>query len=161
MNNLIIRAIKPEDNTQIAAIIRSVLEDFGVPKTGSAYADTSLDDMYAYYDVPRASYFVIEENEKLIGGGGIAQLENYDGNVCELQKMYFLEEARGKGLGRKMLELCLNKAREYGYEKCYLETMPYMETARKLYKKEGFKNINAPMGNTGHHACPVWMLKEL
>lgn len=161
MNNLIIREIRPEDNVQIAAVIRSVLEEFGVPKEGTAYTDVSLNDMYGYYKAPRAFYFVIEDNGKITGGGGVAQLEDYDGNICELQKMYFLEAARGKGLGRKMLELCLEKAREYGYEKCYLETMPYMETARKLYKKEGFTPIDAPMGNTGHSACPVWMLKTL
>lgn len=161
MNNLIIRAIQPKDNVQIAAVIRSVLEDFGVPKVGTAYADASLNDMYKAYDVPRASYFVIEDNGKITGGGGIAQLENYNGNVCELQKMYFLETARGKGLGYKMVTLCLEKAKAYGYEKCYLETMTHMKTAQELYKKLGFEYIDAPMGNTGHYSCPVWMLKNL
>jgi len=161
MNKLLIRELHPEDNAQVARIIRRVLEDFGVPKTGTAYADKALEDMYGYYDVPRAAYFVIEENERLIGGGGVAPLENHDGNVCELQKMYFLEVARGRGLGGRMITHCLEKAREYGYEKCYLETMPYMETAQTLYKKAGFEYIDNPMGDTGHHACPVWMLKTL
>ena len=160
-NNLIIREIQPEDNTQVTTIVRSVLEEFNVPKTGTAYADAALDDMYETYNVPRASYFVIMDNGKIIGGGGVAQLQNYDGNVCELQKMYFLEDARGKGLGRTMVELCLAKAREYGYEKCYLETMTQMTTAQELYKKFGFEYIDGPMGNTGHYLCPVWMLKTL
>ena len=161
MNNLTIREIQPGDNIQIGKIIRSILEDLGVPKTGTAYADAALDDMHGYYNAPRAVYFVIEDNGKIMGGGGIAQLENYKGNICELQKMYFIEEARGKGLGRKMAERCLKKAREYGYEKCYLETMTYMKTAQELYKKLGFEYLDAPMGNTGHYSCPVWMLKIL
>lgn len=156
-----IREIKPEDNEEVARVIRKVLEDLGVPKVGTAYADKALDQMFGNYDVPKADYFVAEENGRIIGCSGIAQLENYDGNVCELQKMYFLEEARGKGLGYKMINVCLKRAKEYGYEHCYLETMPFMEEAQKLYLKIGFRYISAPMGNTGHYSCPVWMLKSL
>ncbi|MFT4832130.1 MAG: putative acetyltransferase [Psychroserpens sp.] len=161
MNTAIIREIQPQDNKQVASVIRQVLIDLGVPKVGTAYADTALDHMYENYSVPKASYFVVEENEKIIGCAGVAQLENYEGNVCELQKMYFTEEARGRGLGAQMMTICLNKAREYGFDKCYLETMPYMEDAQKLYKKTGFQYIEARMGDTGHYSCPVWMLLEL
>ena len=157
----IIREIQPKDNENVARVIRKVLEDLGVPKVGTAYADKALDQMFENYDVPRADYFVVEDNGKIIGCAGIAQLENYDGNICELQKMYFLEEARGRGLGIKMINICLDRATEYGYEHCYLETMPYMEDAQKLYLKSGFHYIKEPMGNTGHYSCPVWMLKSL
>lgn len=156
-----IREIQPKDNENVARVIRKVLEDLGVPKVGTAYADKALDQMFENYDVPRADYFVAEENGRIIGCAGIAQLENYEGNVCELQKMYFLEEARGRGLGIKMINRCLDSAIEYGYEHCYLETMPYMKDAQKLYLKTGFHYIQEPMGNTGHYSCPVWMLKSL
>ncbi|MET7029429.1 GNAT family N-acetyltransferase [Sediminicola luteus] len=161
MSTAIIREIQPQDNKQVASVIRQVLIDLGVPKVGTAYADTALDHMYENYNVPKASYFVVEENNRIIGCAGVAQLENFDGNVCELQKMYFTEEARGRGLGSQMMKVCLNKAREYGFEKCYLETMPYMEDAQKLYKKTGFQYIEARMGDTGHYSCPVFMLLEL
>lgn len=161
MDKAIIRDILPHDNPKVATVIRKVLEDLGVPKVGTAYADKALDRMYENYDVPRATYFVIETNGEILGCAGIAQLENYDGNVCELQKMYFLESARGKGLGAKMIKICLARAREFGYEKCYLETMPYMRDAQKLYLKAGFNYIDAPMGNTGHYSCTVWMLLDL
>ena len=75
--------------------------------------------------------------------------------------MYFLPEARGIGLGSKMMETCLQKAKEFGFEGCYLETLPYMEDARKLYRKAGFKDLDAPMGDTGHYSCNLWMLKNL
>lgn len=158
---MVIREIRPKDNEQVAKLIRKVLEDFGVPKVGSAYADKALDDMYSTYNVPKATYFVVEDKGRILGCAGIAQLDNYEGNVCELQKMYVLDELRGKGIGSKMLSMCLDKAREFGFEKCYLETMPYMEAAQKLYQKNGFEYIDAPLGNTGHYSCPVWMLKEL
>lgn len=161
MDTAIIREIAPVDNTEVAMVIRKVLIDLGVPKVGTAYADKALDHMFENYDVPRATYFVIEDKARIIGCAGVAQLDNYEGNVCELQKMYFLEEARGRGLGTKMMQICLDRAKQFEYEKCYLETMPYMEAAQKLYLKSGFEYIDKPLGDTGHFSCPVWMLKLL
>ena len=161
MNNIIIREIQKEDNGQIAAVIRNVLIEHNVPKVGTAYADPQLDFMFETYNNPKAVYFVIENEGKIIGGAGISQLENSDSSVCELQKMYFLPEARGLGLGTQLMESCLQSAKDFGYSDCYLETMPYMEAAQKLYKKVGFDYHCAPMGNTGHTSCPVWMLKKL
>jgi len=156
-----IREIRPEDNAEVAKVIRKVLVELGVPKVGTAYADKALEHMYENYNVPKATYFVVDDDERIIGCAGIAQLENFMGNVCELQKMYFLGEARGRGIGARMMEICLERAKELGYEQCYLETMPYMKNAQKLYTKVGFEYIEAPMGNTGHYSCPVWMLKDL
>ena len=156
-----IRPIQKKDNVSIAKVIRTVLIEHGVPKVGTAYADKALDEMFETYQKERATYFVVEENGTLIGGAGVAPLDNYEGNVCELQKMYFLKEARGRGIGKAMIKLCLLEARKYGFESCYLETMPNMENAQKLYQFAGFDYIDGPMGDTGHHACPVHMIKPL
>jgi putative acetyltransferase len=75
--------------------------------------------------------------------------------------MYFLPVARGKGLGAQLITVCLDKAKEFGFENCYLETLPYMEAAVKLYKKYGFLNLDKPMGNTCHYSCNVWMIKKI
>ena len=75
--------------------------------------------------------------------------------------MYFLPEARGIGLGSSMMRICLSKAKEFGFEQCYLETLPYMEDARKLYRKFGFQDLKTRMGNTGHYSCDLWMIKSL
>jgi putative acetyltransferase len=161
MSDIVIREIQLEDNTQIAAVIREVFVSDNYPKTGTAFADKQLDFMFEAYDKTRAAYFVVDGNGKIIGGGGISQLDNSTENICELQKMYFLQEARGKGIGFQMIQKCLEKATEFGYEKCYLETLPEMLTAQHLYKKAGFEYIDGPMGNTGHSTCPVWMIKNL
>ena len=160
-NNYILREIETKDNEQIATVIRDVLIELGVPKVGTAYEDKALDDMTEAYNKSTAAYYVLEYNGKIIGGAGIAQLDNYNGNICEFQKMYFLPEARGLGMGSKMISTCLKKAKELGFEKCYLETMPYMEAARALYKKNGFTSLDKPVGNTGHYSCNVWMIKNL
>lgn len=161
MNSILIREIQRQDNQQIATIIREVFISDNYPKTGTAFADVLLDFMFETYDKPRATYFVLEIEGRIVGGAGLSQLENSTENICELQKMYFLQEARGKGIGSQMIQKCLEKAVEFGYEKCYLETLPEMLAAQSLYKKMGFEYLCAPLGNTGHTTCPVWMIKNL
>lgn len=160
-DTIVIREIEKKDDTKIAKAIRSVLVEMGVPKVGTAYEDVALDCMTETYSKKNEKYFVVASNDTIFGGAGIAKLDNYNGNVCELQKMYFMPEVRGKGIGFKMMQKCLDFAKSAGFSQCYLETMPYMDAAKKLYAKAGFKAIYKPMGNTGHYSCSVWMLKDL
>ena len=161
MSRYKIRKIRPQDNAEVKNVIQSVLVEMGVPKVGTAYEDVSLNDMCGNYNRPRMAYFVVEENNKIIGSAGIAPLQGGDEETCELQKMYFLPEARGRGVGAEMMKTCLDFARMNGFKKCYLETLPYMENARKLYARTGFESLDKPMGNTGHYNCTMWMIKEL
>jgi putative acetyltransferase len=61
---------------------------------------------------PHSAYFVVERDGEVIGGGGVAPLQNADPDVCELRKMYFLPEARGIGAGTAMMQRCLDAPRE-------------------------------------------------
>ena len=161
IEDYIIREITPQDNLQIAKIIRDVLIELGVPKVGTAYEDKATDKMFENFKKATSKYYVVEHKNKVVGGAGIAKLDNFEGNTCELQKMYLLPIARGKGLGTKLIKTCLENAASLGFDNCYLETMPYMEAARTLYKKNGFINLDKPKGNTGHYSCNVWMIKKL
>ena len=156
-----IRPIDIKDNRELSLVIRSVLIEMSVPKTGTAYEDEELDTMYEAYLGPRTIYYVVTDGKKILGGGGIAPLKDGDPSVCELQKMYFSPKARGKGLGQKLIDACINFAKSNDFKLCYIETMPNMEAAQKLYKKLGFNYIDHPMGNTGHCSCPIWMTKSL
>lgn len=158
--SITLRPIQPKDNQEVGKMIQTVLDGENAPKTGTAYADEALFKLHGFYDSPRMAYFVVEENDRLLGGAGIGPLEGEPG-ICELQKMYFLTEARGRGIGTKMMTICLDFAHKHGYEKCYLETLPWMKAAQKLYKRSGFHYIGTRLGNTGHFSCNVWMLKEL
>ena len=160
-DDFIIREIKPADNVAISKVIRSVILEMGAPKIGTAYEDKATDIMFETYQKKNVAYFVLEHKNEVIGGAGIAKLDNCEDNICELQKMYFLPIARGKGLGTNLISRCLEEAKSFGFESCYLETMPYMLAARKLYAKNGFINLEAPLGNTGHYSCNVWMLKKI
>ena len=131
---MVIRKIEQKDNAAVAEIVRTVMLELGAPKVGTAYADPNLDTMFETYQNPKAIYFVVEQEEKIIGGEGIQRLDNGEETICELQKMNFMPEARGLGVGSKMIALCLQKAKEFGFKKCYLETMPFMVDAQKLLK---------------------------
>ena len=156
-----IREVREEDNAALAKAIRQVLIDIGVPKVGTAYADPELDFMYQAYQTTRSAYFVIDEDGVVLGGAGIAPLAGEDPKICELQKMYFLAQGRGRGLGQQMIDHCLAYAKDQNFELCYLETLPYMKAAQKLYLKTGFSYIDGPMGSTGHTSCNVWLTKVL
>jgi len=161
MNSTIYRAIQAEDNPYLARIITSILEEMEVPKKGTGFADLSIKNMHATFSKTRTFYFVLEQEGILLGGSGIAPLSGASEDVCELQKMYLDPAAQGRGHGKKLLHFCLDKAREFGYKICYLETMSIMKTAQELYLQNGFTYLTERMGNTGHFACPVWMHKKL
>ena len=158
---MLIREIQQKDNESIAKVIRDIFHELNAPKVGTAYADPILDTLYEVYQQPRSIYYVVEKEGKVVGGCGVAPLENEAASVCELQKMYFAPEIRGTGYAEKIIEKCLEFAKTQSFEICYLETLSFMTTAQKLYKRIGFENICGPMGNTGHNSCEVWMTKKL
>jgi putative acetyltransferase len=157
----IVRPVQKEDSPHVAKIIRTVMPEFGASGAGFAIHDKEVDDIYKAYNQPRCAYFVCEENGKIIGGGGVAPLEGGDPDTCELKKMYFLPEGRGKGLGQQVLSECLKAAKKIGFEYCYLETFNTMKNAMALYEKNGFSKIPGQLGNTGHFACDTFYKKKL
>jgi len=157
----IVRSIQPTDNPAIRNVIRTVMPEFGASGQGFAIHDAEVEDMYSAYSQDRHAYFVFEEDGKILGGGGIGPLKGGDPDTCELKKMYFLSEGRGKGLGQKVLNACLDAARNLGYKTCYLETFNTMNQAMKLYERNGFQKIGGPCGNTGHFACDKFYQREL
>ncbi len=158
---MLIREITKQDNQLIAEIIRSVMKEFDADPKTTIIGDPTLDTMFANYQSPKSIYYIIEENKIVVGGCGIKQLENTDENICELQRMFLLPSSRGKGFGKLLIDLCINKGKEFGYDEIYLETLSQMKKAISLYEKAGFKKINAPKGNTGHTGCNVQMLMRL
>jgi putative acetyltransferase len=156
-----IRPIEPRDDAAVAAIIRAVMPEFGADGPGFAIHDAEVDGMCAAYARPHCAYFVIERDGAVVGGGGIAPLENAEPDVCELRKMYFLPEARGIGAGKAMMQRCLDAARALGFSRCYLETLSGMDAAQALYQRSGFTPLRAPMGGTGHFSCDRFFIRDL
>ena len=161
MSEFLIRPIEARDDAAMAAIIRTVMPEFGATGSGFAISDPEVDWMHRAYSQPRCAYFVVEREGRVVGGAGVAPLEGGDPGVCELRKMYFLPEARGIGAGAAMMARCLQSARDLGFRQCYLETLTGMDSAMRLYERSGFRRIPCSMGNTGHGGCNTFYLLEL
>jgi putative acetyltransferase len=156
-----IRKITKEDNPEIERIIKSVLTEHGVNKPGTAYFDESLRNMYEFYSCKSSIYFIALCENRLVGGGGIYPTEGLPADTCELVKMYLLPEMRGKGIGKLLIANCIEFAKREGYKKMYLETMNELKQAVSMYEKTGFVLLPGALGNTGHFACTIRMMKEL
>lgn len=161
MDDILIRRIEPADNPTIAAIIRQTLKEFGANHPGTVYYDATTDHLFELFQQERSAYNIALLNGRIVGGGGIYPTEGLPEDTCELVKMYLLPEARGTGLGSKMISLCLEQAKENGFSKVYLETMTELKAALKVYERMGFAYLDAPMGNSGHFGCPLWMIRSL
>ena len=112
------------------------------------------------YETEGSCYWVVESSDgRIVGGAGVGPWSAGEG-ICELQKMYFLKEARANGIAQELLQLILQYAKVY-YKKCYIETLHNMEAANKFYRKHGFIQLEKPLSQTEHYACDVWYIKEL
>jgi putative acetyltransferase len=156
-----IRPIRRADDPAIAAIIRSVMPEFGADGPGFAIHDPEVAAMSKSYAAPGAAYFVVEQDGRVLGGAGVAALSGAEPGICELRKMYFLPELRGSGIGRRLLRHCLEQARSLGYMQCYIETLHGMNAAQALYESEHFRRLEAAMGSTGHFGCNRFYLRNL
>jgi putative acetyltransferase len=162
LHDIAIRTIEPHDNKALAAIIRSALAEFGANRPGTVYYDETTDHLSGLFDgTPKSIYFVALVDGKLAGGGGIFPSDGLPEDTCELVKMYLDSQFRGLGLGRSLIEKCLQYAKDTGFRHIYLETMPELRKAVSIYEKFEFRYLDGPQGNTGHFGCGIWMLKDL
>ncbi|MEY4904759.1 MAG: hypothetical protein RLZZ292_2574 [Bacteroidota bacterium] len=156
-----LRPIAASDNNVVAEIIRTTLLEFGAAKPGTMYYDPSVYHTFEHFQKAGCAYFIVEMSDEIIGCGGVFKTEGLPEGVVELSRMYLLPEARGKGIGKFLLQHCENIAQALGYQQIYLESMPELRLALPLYEKSGYEYLNAPLGNSGHFGCGVRMLKHL
>lgn len=156
-----IRPITPADNIVIAQIIRAALTEFGAAKPGTVYYDESTDRLSELFSISRSAYYIAEQNGEILGGAGIYPTEGLDHSTCELVKMYLCPQARGLGLGKMLMNQCIDFASKNGFTKIYLETLPELSLAIGLYEHMGFERLSAPLGASGHFGCGIWMAKDM
>lgn len=159
--NITYRFIQPEDNRELAAVIRGALEDFGVNKPGTVYTDPTTDALYELFQTPGSGYWVALDEDRIIGGCGIFPTIGLPEGYGELVKLYLHRDYRGKGIGKQLLLKSFDLAREMGYTHLYLESLPELNEAVHLYERVGFQQIPCRMGESGHFACDLWMAIQL
>ncbi len=156
-----VREIRQEDNEELARVIRSILEEHGVARPGTVYTDPTTDSLYELFEKEGSIYYVALDKSKIIGGCGIFPTAGLPDGMSELVKLYVLDSYRGIGIGKKLMLSCIEFAKKRGYNALYLETMDELSNAIQLYKNLGFESISGPLGDTGHFACEIRMVKKL
>ena len=156
-SELFIRKVEKNDESILASIIRTTFEEFDAPKTGTVYSDPTTDHLFDLFDRTDAILWVAVLNKLVVGCCGIYPTEGLPEKVAELVKFYLTSSARGCGIGKALMNKCINTAKEMGYVELYLESMPQFSNAVNFYKRLGFTMLEIPMGNSGHIACSIWM----
>ena len=160
-DSVVYRQIRPEDNIALARMIRAVFEEHGAPHHGTVYSDPTTDDLYSLFREPRSVLWVAEDIGVVLGCCGIYPTPGLPAGYAELVKFYLPAAARGKGIGKTLMEKSIASAKEFGYSDLYLESLPQFAKAVSLYEKQGFRNIDHPLGNSGHTSCNIWMVRAL
>ena len=154
-----IREITTTDNDLVRTLVLQVRKEIDAPE--DYLKDEELDNVYHSYSGEKSFFMVLTLDRKVIGTVGILPLSGTKNRACELKKFYLEYTWRGFGLGMELISSCLSKAYEKGYQKCYLETDPLLQSAGNLYKRLGF--IHVPV-NEYIHLPPTrydWHVKTL
>ncbi|MCK6478827.1 MAG: GNAT family N-acetyltransferase [Planctomycetes bacterium] len=104
-------------------------------------------DLAAAYGPPGGDFLLAEEDGRFLGCAG---LRRFSEGVGEMKRLYAVPAARGRGAGRLLAEGIVAAARERGYARLRLDTLPSMEAARALYRSLGFREIPAYRFNPVH-----------
>ncbi len=142
-------------------LIRKVFREFKIDKPGTVYTDPTTDALYQLFQTPGSAYLVAEQEGEIIGGCGVYPTDGLPEGCAELVKFYLAAETRGQGIGYQLMQQNIALAKELGYKQLYLESFPELAKAVSMYEKAGFKPLPHALGNSGHYACNIWMLKDL
>jgi putative acetyltransferase len=158
---LTIRQIENKDNSVLAKIIRKAFIEHDAPHEGTVYSDPTTDDLYELFKTPKSILWVAELNNELIGCCGIYPTKGLNENCVELVKFYLSKNARGKGIGKELMQKCIQSAREFEYKQLYLESLHQFSKAIKMYEIAGFKRLDMPLIDSEHKTCNIWMSKDI
>jgi putative acetyltransferase len=154
-----IRPLEPADVPALLTIIAASRAEYGIAEKGVELLEPADHALYATYQRQRTLYFVALQDGEVVGGAGVAPLSGADPLTCELQRMYLKAEARGRGIGDALLQRCIAAAKQFLYVRCYLETVTQMRPALEFYGRHGFRDLQGPLGRTGHGHNDRWMMR--
>lgn len=95
------------------------------------------------YASPQGGLFLAEVDGVLAGCVAIRRLS---GEVCEMKRLYVRPQHQGAGIGRQLVLAAIDAARSLGYREMWLDTLPTMSSAQRLYAELGFERIE-PYGS--------------
>jgi GNAT superfamily N-acetyltransferase len=136
MNTESLRPAINLDGEDVRTLVFSILNEYGL-KPDPTGVDADMLDIEASYMERGGSFHVLTDPDGVIIGS--VGLYPIDDRVCELRKMYLASNARGRGLGKRLLEHALTEAQRLGFSRIELETSSVLKEAIGLYRRYGFQ----------------------
>jgi ribosomal protein S18 acetylase RimI-like enzyme len=112
--------------------------------------DKELAELPGEYVPPTGRLFLATEDDRIAGCVAVRKMDGGEigDGVCEMKRLYVRPAFRGTGLGRALIETVIDSAREIGYARIRLDTLPgKMDRAIAMYRSLGFKNIEPYYNN--------------
>lgn len=107
--------------------------------------DAELANLPGDYATPDGRLLLIYDGPDL---AGCVALRKFKEDTCEMKRLFLRAQFRGRGLGRKLIEAIIAEAKQIGYRRMRLDTLPpKMNDAIALYESYGFKQIAAYYDN--------------
>jgi drug/metabolite transporter (DMT)-like permease/ribosomal protein S18 acetylase RimI-like enzyme len=147
-----VRTVATTDPTA-AELLDSYASEFDV--RGIVREPGRVETIASEYEAPRGKFLVVYEDGRAIACGGIRSLGNGSG---EIKRMYVVPDARGRGVGARLLAQLEDEARRAGYRRLRLDTAASLTAAQGLYRSAGFHEIADYNGNP---AAAHWFEKDL
>jgi putative acetyltransferase len=163
-----VRELSDNDLESVVNLIADiVVNEFNIQLKLDGF-DSDLLNLYQHYNKDNGGCFWVAKkvdnnnnnnnsNNQIVGTAAIRNLRQ-PVSTCELKRMFVLKRYRGLGIGQMMLDVVFDYAKKSGYSNIYLYSSKDLQTARKLYLKNGFVSI--PRYNDDYRA-DVFMARKL
>lgn len=132
---VILRPVERADVPAVVALVAQVLGEFGLSFGDGSETDAQLQGLPESYSDSGGAFWVATIDRRVVGTVGVHPVAE---GVLELRKMYLAPEARGLGLGQRLLAAALGFAKSKGARALVLDTTEQMREARAFYEKNGF-----------------------
>jgi len=125
------------DLAEVRALFHEYAGSLGIDLAFQGF-EVELAGLPGDYAPPRGRLLIAREGGRAVGCAALRPLGQ---DVCEAKRLYVCPEARGTGLGRRLTDALIAEAREIGYARLRLDTLPGMKEAIALYHSLGFRPI--------------------
>lgn len=127
----------PEDLDDVRAMLREYVAWIDVDLSFQDF-EREFDGLPGAYGPPAGALLVARAEGRALG---MVALRRLDDERCEMKRLFVRSDARGTGLGTRLIERIVDEARSRGYREIRLDTLPIMAGAQRLYRQAGFEEI--------------------
>jgi ribosomal protein S18 acetylase RimI-like enzyme len=133
----------PDDLDIVRTLLFEYAADLPVDLAFQGF-DTEVATLPGKYARPQGCLLIARDGDRVLGCIGLRPLAGTD---CEMKRLYVRPDARGLQLGRQLVARLCDEARNAGYTRMFLDTLPTMASAQRLYASMGFEPTSSYVFN--------------